>query len=187
MRILPANEAIYIGRDWSLPLYYTQPKIDILSSASGIITAVGEHGYTDGDRIYVGNHNNSSGIYSTLNGISTVSDKTTSTFKNGRISNGTGSRTGFAAKVINLTGGTVTAQIRETDGEGAILLAAPSQSLTLLDGRILLSMSNTVTDDEPFASRVGGSCVLEVVFTDTAENKHTVVLLELKIKDRVVQ
>jgi hypothetical protein len=189
MQIIDSSQAIYIGNDWELRLWYCIPSSfrDILSSASGVITTKGEHGFSNGDRVRMGRHFNTSGVLSTLNGIGTVSNATSTTFKNGLSSNGTGNPSGVVAKVNDLTGSTVTAQIREYSGESAPLIVTPTLNTIDLDGEIILSLTDAQTALTAFTSRQRLTVTLEVKVRDTTDFDKTILQLPLKIYGRVIQ
>lgn len=176
--ILPPNEAIYVGSPWELTLFYCDPKMKILSSSGGVITAVDEHGLVDGDKVFVAEHMNKSGTESTLNDIGTVANATPTTFENGRSSNGTGDKAGTFGKCKSLVGKTVLSQIRSRAGEGAPQLATIDIDTVDADGQIDISIADTTV----LSSSQSQTCVVDVTVDGVLIYRET-----LKIIGRVIQ
>lgn len=141
-----ASSVIHKGEDWSEIFQRGQNPVAIVSSTNAspiVLTTSKPHGYVDGDKVRVYGHS----VNTTANGNFTVASATTSTFAlTGSTGNGVGSSTGYVAKCIDGTGGTVRCQFRENVSDSALLTQQPT--ITWLDQTILrfkLSLSDTLT------------------------------------------
>lgn len=177
MKVPVKNYEIHKGEDWSEIIQRGQNPIKIVSStnASPTVLALSEpHGYSNGDKVRVYGH-----LANTVaNGNQVVASATTSGFAlSGVTANGAGGASGYVAKCIDGTGGTVRCQFRQNQSDTALLTQQPT--VTWLDQTILrfkLTMVDTLT-----SAITASSIQYDIFFDDSAGVTSKILTGEIKV------